>query len=217
MLKLGTRLNAVLQELDYVDTFADIGTDHGKLVVGAVLCNRAKKAYAIDISEKCLKKAKELAFEKGVEEKITFYIGDGFAPLSNRVNIAVAAGMGGLEIIKILQNEKSCLVDKFILVPHQDGYLLRKYLKENNFYIEKDYVVFDGKFYDIIVAVRGENNYSYNELFLGKNFPISEFYQARNKHRKDRILNIMESHSKSNSNKELSDLLIKELEVLRDE
>jgi len=215
MLKLGTRLNAVLQEINYVDTIADIGTDHGKLVVGAILCNRAKRAYAVDISEKCLSKARKLAFDKGIEEKITFLVGDGLTPLSRKVNTVVAAGIGGLEIINILQSEIREIADKYIFVPHQDGYFLRKYLRDNNFYIEKDYVVFDGKFYDIIVAVRGENNYLDAELFLGKDYPKSQFLYLRNKKREERIEDIMTQYAKSSSDKGLSDLLIKELEVLK--
>lgn len=214
MLKLGTRLNAVLQEINFVDAIADIGTDHGKIVVGAILCNRAKRAFAVDISEKCLSKARSLALEKGVEDRITFLTGDGLAPLSDKVNTVVVAGMGGLETIKILQSDNRAIAEKYIFVPHQDAYLLRKYLKENKFFIEKDYVIYDGKFYDIIVAVKGVNNYSEEELFLGKNYPQSEFYNLRNRFRIDRINNIMDNHSKSNSSKGLSDLLIKELEVL---
>lgn len=209
MLKLGIRLNAILQEIDYVDTIADIGTDHGKLVVSAVLCNRAKKAIAVDISELCLKKAQQLATSKGVERQIEFFVGDGFSPIKARVDIAIIAGMGGLEIMHIMNKD---IANKYILVPHQDGYLLRKFLQDNDFFIEKDYVVKDTKFYDIIVAIKGKNNYNNTELFLGKNYPESAFYGERNLYRKNRINDIFYQHEKGNSNKELSSLFSEEME-----
>lgn len=214
MIKLGARLNAILQEIDYVDTVADIGTDHGKLVVSAVLCNRAKRAIAIDISEKCLKKAEQLAVNYGVEHQIEFLVGDGFSPIKSKIDTAIIAGMGGLEIIHILNKD---IAKKYILVPHQDGYLLRKFLQDNDFFIEKDYVVKESKYYDIIVATKGKNNYTEAELFLGKDLPKSDFYEERNRFRAQRITNIFNKHREGNSSKTLSGLLSEEMEVIKND
>ena len=213
MIKLGARLQAILQEIDYVDTIADIGTDHGKLVVSAILCNRAKRALAVDISKFSLKKAEQLAYLEGVEDKIDFFVGDGFSPLKDRVNIAIVAGMGGLEITNIMAD----VADKYILVPHQDSYLLRKYLQDNSYHIIKDFVVKDTKFYDIIVASKGDNNYSDSELFLGKNYPQSDFYYERNISRLEQLENIIHQHTENKSEKPLKAEILMEREVIIDD
>ena len=50
---LDKRLKQILSEIN-CEALADVGCDHGKLSVAAVITGRAKKAYAIDISEKSL-------------------------------------------------------------------------------------------------------------------------------------------------------------------
>lgn len=210
MLKLGVRLEAILQEIENVETIADIGADHGKLVVSAILQHKAKRAIAVDISPFSLIKAEELARKQGVEDKISFFVGDGFTPLKSRVDVAVIAGLGGIEISKIMAD----VADKYILVPHQDSYLLRKYLQANNYAVIKDYVVKDKKFYDIIVAVKGTNNYSEAELYLGKNTPQSAYYTERNLGRLQHLDKIINQHKTGSSVKALSKEIEEEREVI---
>ena len=91
--------------------------------------------------------------------------------------------MGGNEITSILSQKD--IAKTYILSPHQDAHVLRKYLNENAFTAVKDYVVYDKKFYPIIVAVKGNGVYSEKEIYLGKNLPKTDDYEVKNQRRLD--------------------------------
>ncbi|HKL74150.1 MAG TPA: class I SAM-dependent methyltransferase [Clostridia bacterium] len=210
MPKLDIRLQAIFNEINDVKTIVDVGCDHGKLIVQAILLGKAEKGIAIDISPYSLKKAQILAKEYNVDEKIDFFVGDGFAPIQDKVSIAVIAGMGAREIVKIISSKQD-IAEKYIFVPHQDAHILRRYLKEKNDYkIVKDYIIYEQKYYPIIVAQKGINDYTDEEIFLGKNLPKSDFYEKWIAMRFKKIKNIIDKAGKN----AMDDDLIKEWEVL---
>lgn len=133
---------------------ADIGADHGFLSKILIDENRAKQVYATDISADSLSKTQKLINNYGLSEKIITLVGDGLSPVDGvEIDVAVIAGMGGFEIIKILSNANVGNVKKFIFQPVQNTVELRKYLNQNGFYIVSDFMVKDqGKFYNIIVS-----------------------------------------------------------------
>ena len=95
------RLECILSHV-HAKVLADIGCDHGKVAVYAVLRGLTEKSIAADISEECLKKARALAKEKGAES-VEVRVGDGMRVLKeNEADNVVIAGMGGREIAKIL-------------------------------------------------------------------------------------------------------------------
>lgn len=192
MIKTDKRLLAILNEVEG-DTLADIGCDHGKVVISAVLSGKAKKGIAIDISSDSLNKAILLAAQHNVDKDIEFIAGDGLTPIQNqKPDCIVIAGLGGNEITKILSKKE--VKSKYILVAHQDVAVLRKYLMENAFFVHKDYVIKESeRFYDIIVATKGESNYSIKELYTGKNKPFSEDYFVRAQSRKKKLEKIINS------------------------
>ncbi len=188
MLKLDKRLAAIASEVD-AKCLADIGADHGKVVVFCLNNNKAHRAYAVDISQKSLQKARLLAEKHGVADKIKFVVGDGLQKIDNDADCIVIAGMGGFEIIKILSQRK--LNAKYILAPHQDAAALRRFLNDNAFFVQKDYFVAVGKrFYDIIVCVPGKGNYTENEIYVGKNIPPQSDFQKKLTARKSVIMDI---------------------------
>lgn len=176
MLKLDKRLAAIAEEIN-CRVLADIGTDHGKIVVYCLQSGRAERAYAVDISQKSLQKARILAQSRGVDASIAFVVGDGLTDVGDDADCVVIAGMGGYEIIRILSGRR--LDTRYVLVPHQDAAALRFYLSENGYFAEKDYVISEGKrFYDIIVCKNGQGNYKKSELYIGKNTPpVSAFME----------------------------------------
>ena len=173
--KLDKRLSFCLSLVEG-ETLCDVGTDHGKLPVAALLRGRVKSAIAIDVSEKSLAKAKNLAESVGVP--LRCLAGDGLNPLrGERIDVCVIAGMGGREIVKIL-SEASCEVKSFVLVPHTDAPLVRAYLKERNFGIVRDAIVSEsGKFYPVIKV---DPSLPWNEehnLFFGEGDPDGAAYK----------------------------------------
>lgn len=212
MQKLSKRLREISANINDIDTLADIGCDHGKLIIDAVLSGKVKIGYAVDISKKSLQKAIDEAKRNNISEKIYFFESDGIKCLPENIDCVVIAGMGGIEIANILSQKR--LHSKYILVPHQDTVFLRKYLKNNNYNIEKDYVVEDNKFYDIIVCRHGENNYTNEEIFLGKNIPESYEYDKKNIKRYNTIESIIATIGKKTAENRLNTEIREEWEVL---
>lgn len=155
------RLNQVVSKfiddmgLDNV-IVADIATDHGYLAELLSRNDKISKVYATDISEKCLDKTNELIQRCGLK-KIETRLGDGLQAVG-KVDIAVLAGIGGYEIIKIIKKqnrlylgERKC--DYFVFQPSKNAEDLRLFLIEENAQICTDFIVFSGgRFYPIIVA-----------------------------------------------------------------
>lgn len=167
------RLSAILSEADG-KVLCDVGTDHGYIAVGALLTGKAERVIAADISEKCLDKCVTLAREKGVDDRLKAVVSDGFESIDDDIDVAVIAGLGGYETVKILESAERLnrVPEKLVLCPHQNAKELRAYLK--TFDIEKDYVVRSGtKFYPVIVAYKGGDGYREEELRFGKNLPPS--------------------------------------------
>ncbi|MDE5990990.1 MAG: class I SAM-dependent methyltransferase, partial [Clostridia bacterium] len=169
--KLDKRLRAVVDSIQGL-VLADIGCDHGKVAVCALLEGKVRKAIACDISSKSLDKAVELAKTYGLDN-IDFRCGDGLKPiLDNEVDCAVIAGMGGKEIMAILSDIPKG-IKRLILVAHKNTIELREFLASKGLYIDKDFVVQEsGKFYNIISAIEGfekDCRLSEKELYLGKN------------------------------------------------
>lgn len=210
MQKISKRLLSVAEEIGTTESFADIGTDHGQLILYALERGITQRAFAVDISKNSLEKARRNLEEAGVCDRVSFFCGDGLKPLPEIPDVVVIAGMGGHEIVKILTEEKR--VKKAVLLPHQDAHLVRKYLIENGYRIEKDYIVADGKYYAVIVASPGKSEYTEEEILLGKNNPKREDYNERNKKRKAAIEMIMKEQNVTLD--ALKDDIKKEYEVL---
>ena len=149
------RIRAIATLINDKDkTVADIGADHGYLTKVLIEENRAKAVIATDISKASLEKTANLAKKYGFLDKILLKVGDGLKILNKgEAQIVVIAGMGGNEIIKILEENTDKTFDKFIFQPMQNTINLREYLIKHNYEIIKDFIVKDRKkFYNTIVA-----------------------------------------------------------------
>lgn len=142
------RISAVCSLIDSCGVFADVGCDHGKVAHYVVKNGLAQKVIASDVSEKCLNKAKKL-------------IGDGAAyALADGIKFdcdeAAICGMGGAQIVKILR-EAACAPNELILSPHTDSGLVREYLINSGYKIERDFMIEDGKYYTLIKARKSQD------------------------------------------------------------
>lgn len=126
---------------------ADVGCDHGIIGATALVNGSASKTVFCDISAKCLDKALQLCNVlklTGTE----FVCQDGLSDIV--CDTAVIAGMGGLEIIKIMDKAQH-KPEYLVLQPMHNQYQLREYLQKQ-YNIVLDYKLLDKKYYDIIVA-----------------------------------------------------------------
>ena len=151
------RIEFIIENLDKVDTIADIGTDHGYVPLIALEREICNKAIACDINKDPLDKAKLNAILEGAGDELEFRLGGGFEPLNiNEANEVVIAGMGGNLIRDILEAdiEKVKSVDCLVLVPAQNPEVLREYLYNNNYEIIKEDLCFDeGIYYELFKVI----------------------------------------------------------------
>lgn len=162
------RIGKICSYIDRCKTFADIGCDHGYCTQYALRKGLCERAYITDISAKCLKKAEKLLadyIESGVCVPICC---DGLEGIDKDCGQVLIAGMGGEEIIRILEN--SFIPEKFIFQPMKSAPELRKFLIERGCAITADDIFFDGKYYFIIKGERtgGTSPYSEKELTFGR-------------------------------------------------
>ncbi len=146
------RIKQLCHELEECESFADVGCDHGyctKYMIDNCLC---KRAVISDISAECLKKAETLLKADMIEGVVISVCCNGLEKISPDTSLVLIAGMGGKEIIQILQN--SFIPKKFVFQPMKNSEELRRFLVESGCKITADYTFRDGKFYDVI---KGEN------------------------------------------------------------
>lgn len=161
---LTRRQREILSNVSRCDTLADVGCDHGYIGVTARANCVIDTLYLCDISAPSLNKATTLANSMALDN-VSSYCQDGLADIM--CDCAVIAGMGGQEIMSIL-DKAQYRPQELVLQPMRNQYLLRQYLLDNNYVIIRDYIVYDGKFYDIIVARQGSGGIlDHMQLTLG--------------------------------------------------
>ncbi len=167
------RLKKIASNIEPGVGFADVGTDHGYIPATLALAGYEGKIYATDIHSAPLQSAVKTAEETGVADRIEFLCCDGLALCDReKIDTIVIAGMGGDLICRILDRAAWCLCEKYklILQPMTKNEVLRYWLVNNGFQIEREQLSPDGeKIYQIMVArFGGETKLSLAELFTGK-------------------------------------------------
>lgn len=129
----------------------DVGTDHGYLAVYLISEGICDTVIACDVNEKPLNAARKTVKKSGYEEKIEVVLSDGLDNVkSDGVTDIIMAGMGGELIVKLLE-KCSWIKDKgnsinLVLQPMSKSHILRKWLFDNNFSVEKELACEDGGF-----------------------------------------------------------------------
>ncbi len=164
----GKRIDTLCSFLKRVETFADVGCDHGYCSEYMLKNGLCDKAILSDVSRGSLQKAQTLLKDYIDDGRAVAVLGDGFYGVPKDTELVLIAGMGGAEITSILSDETYGFIPKnFVLQPMHDSERLRRYLIKNGAFIERDFTFFDGKYYDLIVgtseALHGETR-EYSEL-----------------------------------------------------
>ena len=128
---------------------ADIGTDHGYLGIYLLQSGAARHVIACDLRKDPLENARRNAKLFGVDGEMELRLSDGLEKiLPDEVDTVVMAGMGGDLIQKILSQcpwrKREGL--QFILQPQSAGNVLRRWLCEDGFEIQREEPVQDGHF-----------------------------------------------------------------------
>lgn len=139
---------------------SDVGTDHGYVPVSLLLDGRIQHAIASDIGARPLEHARRTASEYDVSDQIEFRLCAGLADISPvETDCILIAGMGGETIIGILKEAPWTAKMKglkLILQPQTRQELLRCWLAENGYRIEREYLALDkDTLYNIFSVVGG--------------------------------------------------------------
>lgn len=161
------RLTEIFNALPTCRVFADVGCDHGYISLEMLKSNKAEKVIFSDISKKCLQKARELLCEYVIEGRAEGYVSNGFDSLPP-FDLALIAGMGGEEIISIIEKAKD-LPQKLVLQPMKNSPKVREVLLEKGYKFIKDYTFkAENKFYDLMVLEKGSDLLTKEEIEFGK-------------------------------------------------
>ena len=167
---LSKRLQAIDDMVPYSVT-ADIGSDHGKLMIALFNDGRIPKGYAVENKKGPYNRLTEALKEAHIEEDVVPLFSDGITDLPISVSTIVLAGMGGETILKILNDhpEKLKLVQTIIVDAHTSVPKLRKEISEMGFVIADEQIVEeDHIYYEIIKFIRSDvAYYSENDLEFG--------------------------------------------------
>jgi tRNA (adenine22-N1)-methyltransferase len=119
---------------------------------------RARYVVCGDISAPSLDKARRLAAEEGLSERISARVGSGLSILAaGEADAAVIAGMGGELIVSILAADPDKTPDTLALSCHTSADVLRGWLAENGFNFEDENLVEENRhFYPIMRVGRGK-------------------------------------------------------------
>lgn len=168
---ISERLKAIAQSLENKKILADVGCDHGYVIIEGFLNHKLQKAYAMDNKEGPLDNARTNIMKYDFVESVEFILSDGLEEMKDYFDVVVLAGMGGLLIIDILKRDYKKLNDARIIVQaNRNSYDVRKYLTELGYFIYDERIVYeDNIYYEIIVFEKTNEAYLYNanELYFG--------------------------------------------------
>lgn len=215
-MQLSERLLAIANEVPEESSVADVGCDHAYTSIYLAEHKKLKHIIAMDVRKGPLSKARENIKASGLEEIIETRLSDGLqAVLKGEINTVVLSGMGGSLIQKILSEGKEVLesVNCLVLQPQTEIRELRKYLHTIGMHIEKEVMLMEeGKYYTIIVAMRGEDvpykevHDAFGKYLLEEKNPVLEQFLTKES---SKILNIL---SKLEEHREKNQIRINELE-----
>lgn len=154
------RIDEIVKRIPQCDTLVDVGCDHGYVSYEALNSGVAKKVVCSDISAPSLEKAKTLIGEKG-----NYFVADGIPCEMKENDFLVIGGMGGREIMKILSEKPPVHA---LFQPMKNVDVFRTFLVDNGYMILSDEIVFDGKYYNIIVVAPGKDELTENEKLFGR-------------------------------------------------
>ena len=159
MIRISKRLK-IIHDMVPNSVTADIGSDHGKLMIALVESKTIVKGYAIENKEGPFERLKNGLTKSGVIDKVMPIFSDGIKDLPADVRTIIIAGMGGLNIVNILKShrEKLTHVETIIIDAHTAVPIVRKEVCQMGYAIADEKIIKeDNIFYEIIKFVKAES------------------------------------------------------------
>ena len=212
MIRLSKRLK-IIHDMVPNSVVADIGSDHGKLMIALVQSGKVKKGFAGENKEGPFERLRSNLIRYHVNDMITPLFSDGIKDITRDVSTIVIAGMGGQTIVNILKAhpEKLISVQTIIIDAHTAVPFARREICQMGFAIADEKIVKeDDIFYEVIKFIKAEKAIiSDEDLEFGpilrqeKSATFKEKYQ-------NRIYEIDNIIAKGNLPKSRSDVLCEE-------
>lgn len=150
---ISKRIQEIAKYVEGYASLADIACDHGYLGIYVATKYHLDEILLTDINELPLKSAINNASKLNISN-IYFKLGDGLAPLDHDYDVICIAGLGGHLLVDILKDglNRAKAAKRLILSPNCDTYVVREFLAKNGFNITFEEMIFDKKYYQIIIA-----------------------------------------------------------------
>ena len=191
---------------------ADIGCDHGYASIWLASEGNAEKVIAMDVNKGPIERAREHVRQAGLEDFIACRQSDGTGKLvPGEVDTLMIAGMGGLLMIRILEEGRAVLehVECLVLQPQSDIDAVRRYVLGEGFSLtEEKACVEDGKYYFAMRAERcpadrqttweEEWQYRYGTYLVQKKDSVLLQYLNKERKKYDEILRKFDSGQEEN-------------------
>lgn len=160
-MKLSKRLQAIYDMVPS-GVVADVGSDHGKLIISLFENGVISKGYAIENKKGPYARLEKAIKDRGLEKNVIPMLSDGISELPSDVDTVIIAGMGGFNIVEILKshvrklkNVRTIIVDAHKSIPE-----MRKQICKLGYVIADEEMVYeDNIYYEIIKFIVGEVGY----------------------------------------------------------
>lgn len=186
--KLSKRLE-IIASIVPKSVVADIGSDHGKLMIELFNSGKITKGYAVENKKGPYSRLVKALEEEGIIDNVIPMLSDGISELPKCVTTVVIAGMGGKLIVDILKKDLSKLenVQTLVIDAHSNLPYVREEISKLGFQIAEEIIVKEeGIFYEIIkfvksaIAFYSEDDYEFGPILRKeKNALFKEKYQSR--------------------------------------
>ena len=156
-MQISERLRTVAGMVSPGCRLADVGTDHAYIPIYLMQNGVIPQAVAMDINQGPLLRATENIRRYGLTGRIETRLSDGLEKLqAGEADTILIAGMGGLLMVRILENGQGVLAGcrELVLQPQSDIRSVRAYLEEKGWQLDREDLVFeDGKYYPMMRAI----------------------------------------------------------------
>ncbi|HEY8444896.1 MAG TPA: tRNA (adenine(22)-N(1))-methyltransferase TrmK [Bacilli bacterium] len=165
---MSIRIKTIAEFIPPYRNIADVGCDHGYLILEAFEKYHIIHAQAIDNKQGPLQNAMKNL--QKYQSQVTFTLSNGLQDLEPENEVVIIAGMGGMLIIKILSENLERLenVKRIIIQANRDLDKIRQFALNNHFQIVSEKIIDEESiFYEIIVLEKGSSNYTKADLMFG--------------------------------------------------
>lgn len=189
-MKLSKRLTNLALLVDKDDKIADVGCDHAYLSIYLAENNLCNSIVATEIAEGPYNIALKNIKNNDLSKKIKLYLTDGLINVEENLDTIIISGMGATTIIKILNEYKNLSkIKKLIIQSNNDWEIIRRFLNDKGFYIEKEiYTDENKKDYITILATKKDKINREQELIMGVYSSLNKKLYINQKEKLETIL-----------------------------